>query len=311
MSRPGPGEPPARPIVAVLGPTATGKSALAVALAQRLDGEVVNADAMALYRGMDIGTAKPTLAERRGVPHHQLDVLDVTEEASVAVYQSDARADLVDIATRGHTAVLAGGSGLYVRAVLDRFDIPPTDPALRRRLEADLLATGTAALHERLAEVDPAAAATIDARNGRRVVRALEVVTLTGRPYAANLPAREYLAPTAAIGLLLDLDALDRRIEARVARMWAEGLLDEVARLVEVGLERGRTARTALGYAQALDQLAGRIDETQARSLTTTATRRFARRQLSWLRPDPRITWLPADSPDLVDQALRVVGENG
>ncbi len=311
MSRFGPDEPPARPIVAVLGPTATGKSALAVALAQRLAGEVVNADAMQLYRGMDIGTAKPTLAERRGIPHHQLDVLDVTEEASVAVYQRDARADLVDIATRGRTAVLAGGSGLYVRAVLDRFDIPPTDPALRQRLEADLLATGKAALHERLAAVDPVAAASIDPRNGRRVVRALEVVTLTGRPYAATLPDREYLAPTVTIGLHLDLDTLDRRIEARVARMWAEGLLDEVARLVEVGLARGRTARTALGYAQALDQLAGRIDEAQARSLTTTATRRFARRQLSWLRPDPRITWLPADAPDLVDQALRVVGENG
>lgn len=299
------------PVVAVVGPTATGKSRLAVALARRLDGEVVNADAMALYRGMDIGTAKPTLTERGGIPHHQLDVLDVTAAASVAAYQRHARTDLTAIAARGRTGVLAGGSGLYVRAALDRLDIPPTDPATRRRLETDLGHHGAPAMHARLAALDPPAAAAIDPRNGRRVVRALEVLELTGRRYAATLPARQYHAATVTIGLDLDVGRLDERIEARVARMWADGLLDEVAALATRGLRAGRTARTALGYAQALEELAGRLTAAQAQEATAAATRKVARRQRSWFRADPRIHWLPADAPDLLDRALRLVGDNG
>lgn len=299
------------PVVAVVGPTATGKSRLAVALARALDGEVVNADALALYRGMDIGTAKPTLAERGGIPHHQFDVLDVTQAASVAAYQRHARADLAAIAARGRTGVLAGGSGLYVRAALDRLDIPPTDPATRRRLQTDLGRHGAPAMHARLAALDPPAAAAIDPHNGRRLVRALEVLELTGRRYAARLPARQYHASTVTIGLDLDVGRLDERIEARVAGMWADGLLDEVAALATRGLRAGRTARTALGYAQALEELAGRLTAAQAQAATAAATRKVARRQRSWFRADPRVHWLPADAPDLLDRALRLVGDNG
>lgn len=303
--------PAPRLVVAVVGPTATGKSELAVALAHRLGGEIVNADAMALYRGMDLGTAKPTILQRRGIPHHQLDVLDVTQEASVAAYQRAAREDLAAIAARGRLPILAGGSGLYVRAVLDRLDIPPTDPATRRRLQAQLDDLGAGALHARLTALDRRAGQSIDPRNGRRIVRALEVIELTGGPYAATLPTREYVWPTVAIGLDVDPASLDARIEARVSRMWAAGLADEVAALLERGLDRGRTARTALGYSQALDQLAGRLTATEAQTQTAAATRRFARRQRSWFRPDPRIHWLPADAPDLIDRAVTLLVDNG
>ena len=301
---------PRRLVVAIVGPTASGKSGLAIDLAQRLGGEVVNADAMQLYRGMDIGTAKVTAAERRGVPHHQLDVLDVRDEASVASYQRHSREDLAAIQAHGHLPVLAGGSGLYVRAALDRLEIPPTDPVVRQRLTEQLGAIGVEALHRRLDQVDPVAAGSIEPGNGRRIVRALEVVELTGQPFSATLPVREYAQPTVTIGLRVERDELDSRIDSRVQSMWEQGLLAEVEALVGQGLRQGRTASRALGYQQALDHLDGRLTAVQAVTDTATATRRFARRQGSWFRPDQRIRWLPAGVEDrarLLDAALAEV----
>jgi tRNA dimethylallyltransferase len=301
--------PPAPPVVAVVGPTAAGKSDLAVDLALRLSGEIVNADSMQIYRGMDIGTAKLTVAERRGVPHHVLDVLDVTEPATVAEFQAFARAAIDECRRRDVTPILVGGSALYVRAVLDRFEFPGTEPALRARLEDDLEAVGAAAMHARLAAVDPAAAATIMPSNARRVVRALEVVHLTGRPYTATLPAMEYAYDRVVqLGLDLPRDVLDQRIAARVDRMWRAGFVDEVLHLEKAGLRRGRTASRALGYAQVLKLLAGEWTEDEARARTVRATRRFARRQDSWFRKDPRIEWLPYDANDLVERALARCG---
>ncbi len=287
------------PIVAVVGPTASGKTALAVEVALRLGGEVVNADAFQLYRGMDVGTAKPTPAERRGVPHHLLDVLDVTQEATVAGYQRAAGQVLDAVAARGRHAVLVGGSGLYVRAVLDGLEIPPTDPAVRARLEAELVTVGAPALHARLTERDPAAAAAILPSNGRRVVRALEVGELTGGPFRATLPAGAYVRPAVQVGLDVPRAVLDERIAARVDRMWEAGLVDEVRGLRAAGLGSGRTAARALGYAQVLRMLDGELGEREAKEQTAQATRRYARRQESWFRRDPRVTWLPFDAPDL------------
>ncbi len=293
-------------VVAIVGGTATGKSDLGVALAQRLDGEVVNTDSMQLYRGMDIGTAKLTDPERRGVPHHLLDVWDVREPASVATYQLLALAVLDRLAAAGRPAVLVGGSGLYVRAALGDLDFPGTDPAVRSRLEAELADVGPAVLHARLASVDAEAAARILASNGRRIVRALEVVEVTGRPFTASLTT---YAPSSAvqIGLELPRPLLSARIEARVDRMWARGLVDEVRRLERAGLREGATASRALGYAQVLRHLAGDCGEREARDETVRATRRFARRQQTWFRRDPRVTWLDATAPDLLERVLGVV----
>ncbi|HYT10350.1 MAG TPA: tRNA (adenosine(37)-N6)-dimethylallyltransferase MiaA [Mycobacteriales bacterium] len=296
----------ARPVVAVVGPTATGKSDLGVALAERLDGEVVNADSMQLYRGMDVGTAKLTEAERRGVPHHLLDVWEVTERASVAEYQRLARAAVDGVLGRGRLPVLVGGSGLYVRAVLDDLDFPGTDPRLRARLEAELAAVGAPALHERLSRVDPAAARGILPSNGRRVVRALEVVELTGSSFAATLPAP---AATVYDAVQIGLDrpaGLDERVEARVERMWARGLVDEVRALLRRGLRDGPTASRALGYQQVLGYLDGTYGEGEARAETVRATRRFVRRQRSWFRRDPRVDWLDASRADLLAAAVAV-----
>jgi tRNA dimethylallyltransferase len=295
----------------VVGPTATGKSELGLALAERLDGEVVNADAMQLYRGMDIGTAKLPPDQRRGIVHHQLDVLEVREEASVAAYQRHARADIAGIGARGRIAVLVGGSGLYVRAALDRLDIPPTDRTVRARLEAELADVGIDVLRARLVALDPTAADAIEPRNGRRIVRALEVVELTGRPFSASLPAREHVRPTVVVGLVADRSLLDARVDERVRRMWRQGLVDEVRTLVTQGLRDGRTASKALGYSQALAHLDGTMTPAEAQEATATATRRYARRQESWFRADPRIVWLPHDARDLVDRALAAVGAAG
>jgi tRNA dimethylallyltransferase len=262
---------------------------------------------MQLYRGMDIGTAKLSVGERRGIPHHQLDVLDVTQETSVAAYQRDARADIDAIRRRGRISVLVGGSGLYVRAALDDLEIPPTDPAVRERLEEELAAAGAEALHARLARLDPAAGAAVQPRNGRRVVRALEVVELTGRPFSATMPARRHLLPTVLVGLRLERPALDARIDRRVTAMWASGLLAEVDGLLRKGLRSGRTAAAALGYRQAVDQLDGLLTPEEAQEQTARATRRYARRQESWFRADPRVSWLPADAPDLADRAVALV----
>jgi len=288
-------------VVAVVGPTAAGKSDLGVDLAERLGGEVVNLDSMQLYKGMDVGTAKLTPAERRGIPHHLLDVWDVTRTASVAEFQRLARAVVDDLVGRGRPPVLVGGSGLYVRAVLDEMDFPGTDPALRARLEAELAESGPVSLHGRLRAVDPDAAARILPTNGRRIVRALEVVELTGRPFAASLPEPSYVYDAVQIGLDVPRAELDDRIERRVDRMWDQGFVDEVRRLEAQGLREGRTASRALGYAQVLRFLAGEWTERQARDETVRATRRFARRQDSWFRRDPRVHWLAYDRPDLLD----------
>ncbi|MBK6886211.1 MAG: tRNA (adenosine(37)-N6)-dimethylallyltransferase MiaA [Tetrasphaera sp.] len=298
-------------VVAVVGATATGKSALALALAGEIGGEIVNADAMQLYRGMDVGTAKVAVGERRGIPHHQLDVLEVTQEASVAAYQAAARADLDAIAARGRVPILVGGSGLYVRAALDALDIPPTDAAVRARWEAYAAAHGPEATHRALADRDPAAARDILPANVRRTVRALEVIELTGAPFAARLPQRAYRRPTLTLGLSLARAVVDHRIGLRTERMWADGLVEEVRRLDARGLRAGRTAAQAIGYRQALDQIDGRLTRAEAIAETVRATRRYVRRQESWLRPDARIHWLDADAPDLVAHALEAIREHG
>lgn len=299
------------PVIAVVGATAAGKSDLAVELALRLGAasggaEIINADSMQLYRGMDIGTAKLDPAERRGVPHHLLDIWDVTRTANVAEYQELARTRIDELRRRGAAPVLVGGSGLYVRAALDELDFPGTDPAIRARLEAELDDRGPAPLHARLAERDPRAAKAILPGNGRRIVRALEVIELTGRPFTATLPEHTSRYPCVQIGVRVPRSELDARIEVRVERMWRAGLIEEVRALRERGLADGRTASRALGYAQVLRYLEGEWDEEQARAETVRATRRFARRQESWFRRDPRVHWLDHDDPDLVEHALEL-----
>ncbi|KRE37898.1 tRNA dimethylallyltransferase [Janibacter sp. Soil728] len=292
-------------VIAVVGATATGKSDLALDLAEELGGEVVNADAMQLYRGMDIGTNKLPVEQRRGVPHHLLDVLEVTDEATLADYQSRVEVAIVDVLDRGLVPVLAGGSGLYVRAALDHLEIPPTDPAVRARLEAQAQDEGGSdALRHRLRELDPAAADAIEPNNIRRIIRALEVVEITGRPFSATAPTKRYRRPSLVIGLRDDWDALTQRIERRARGMWADGLLEEVTGLDAAGLRGGRTASRAIGYAQALGELDGRWGREEAIGDTARATRRYARRQESWWRPDPRVQWLDAAGVGLRAAAL-------
>jgi len=297
------------PVVAVVGPTATGKTALAVELAHRLGGEVVNADSMQLYRGMDIGTAKPDAAERGGVPHHLLDLWHVREPASVAEYRQRARAEIDRLRAAGTVPMLVGGSGLYVRAVLDELDFPGTDAAVRARLEAELDELGAAALHARLATVDPAAAAAVLPGNGRRIVRALEVVEITGRPFQATMPEPVPHYPAVVVGLDRDPAELDGRIALRVDRMWDRGLVAEVETLAADGLREGPTASRALGYAQVLAQLDGTLTPDEARERTVVTTRRFVRRQRSWFRRDAATSWLDAARPDLLDAALTVIDD--
>ncbi|MFS0716108.1 tRNA (adenosine(37)-N6)-dimethylallyltransferase MiaA [Arthrobacter sp. 1P04PC] len=292
------------PVIAVVGPTGSGKSDLAVDLALALDGEVVNADAMQFYRGMDIGTAKITDAERRGVPHHLLDIMDVTKEASVSDFQRQAREAIDGIHARGKRAILAGGSGLYVRAVLDVLDFPGTDPAVRARLEAEEAAEGLAPLRARLEQVDPVSAGRLG--DARRVIRALEVYELTGRPFSSFMPDRTYHRPAVQIGLEVDREQLRERLAARVHAMVDRGLLEEVRRLDAEGLRRGKTASRALGYAQFLKVLDGESDIAHAAEDTIAATRKFARRQLTWFRADPRIAWLDWQDPDLVAKATQL-----
>ena len=280
-------------MLAVVGPTAAGKSELGIALAQAVGGEVVNADSMQLYRGMDIGTAKLAPDERGGVPHHLLDVWEVTWTATAAEYQRLCRAVVDDLLARDVVPVLVGGSGLYLRAALDELDFPGTDPELRAALEADLARDGALALHDRLRALDPEAATRMEPTNGRRIVRALEVVTLTGSMPGEMTSYGEHYATT-YVGV--DRPDLAERIEVRVDRMWEAGLLEEVRRLEADGLREGVTASRALGYAQVLGALDGRWNEQQARDLTVTATRRFARRQRAWFRRDPRISWLDAST---------------
>jgi tRNA dimethylallyltransferase len=291
------------PVVAVIGPTATGKSELAVALAQRFGGEVINADSMQLYVGMDVGTAKLAPADRGGVAHHLLDVWPISKSAAVAEYQAMARATIAQVQGRGHLPILVGGSGLYVRATLDRLEFPGESPALRARLTSELDELGPTPLHARLAAIDPTAAGSILPSNGRRIVRALEVIELTGGPFTATMPAFESIYRCTQIGL--DRDDVDDRVERRMRQMMDAGFLTEVRGLLGSGLRSSPTAGKALGYAQLLAVLddGGALigDLNAAIEQTTRATRRFVRRQRSWFRRDPRVRWFDATRPDLVE----------
>ncbi|MCR2764851.1 tRNA (adenosine(37)-N6)-dimethylallyltransferase MiaA [Microbacterium sp. zg.B48] len=300
---------PAR-LYAVVGATGTGKSELALDLAEALDArhggaEIVNADAMQLYRGMDIGTAKLAAGERRGIPHHMLDVLGVTQEAAVAWYQTRARAVIEDVLARGRSAILVGGSGLYVSSVLFDFRFPPRDHALRGQLEAELERLGPGVLYERLRLADPDTAARVDPRNGRRVVRALEVLAQGGKTHGAVLPTEPVRwRPSTLIGLTAPRDELVVRLDARVQRMWAAGLVAEVDALRAAGLEDGVTARRAIGYAQALAQLRGEASESEAIADTQALTRRYARRQVSWFKRYSNVLWSEPGAEDLVARIL-------
>ncbi len=298
------------PVIAVVGATATGKSAVSVALAHLLTergtaAEIINGDAMQFYRGMDIGTAKISLGERAGVPHHELDWLDVTEDASVARFQERARADIDAVHARGGRAIVVGGSGLYLRALLDVFEFPATDPVLRSVLESRAQVEGPGVLHGELALLDPDGARNIDPRNARRVVRALEVVMLTGEPFGTTLPRHQYAIPAVQVGLELAYDVLDPRIEERVAQMWEGGLREETQALVERGLREGTTARRAVGYAETLRHLDGELTADETRALIAQHTRRLARRQRRWFNPDPRVGWVaaPVDAADVARAA--------
>jgi len=297
----------ALPVIAVVGPTGTGKSDLGVALARHLGGEVINADSMQFYRGMDIGTAKLPEAERGGIAHHLLDILDVTEEASVSAFQAQAREAINQIRSRGNCPILVGGSGLYVRAALDVLEFPGTDPQLRQQIEADLEGEGFEALRERLRAVDPVSAGRLG--DARRVVRALEVHELTGRPFSSFMPDRTYHQPAIQLGLDVERPLLHERLALRVEMMVRQGLLEEVRALDAAGLRTGRTASRALGYTQFLKVLDGLWSSEQAVEDTVIATRQFARRQITWFRADPRVTWLDARDPDLLQRALTAILE--
>jgi tRNA dimethylallyltransferase len=299
-----------QPVIVVVGPTAAGKSVLSLRLAHSLGGEVVNADSMQLYRGMDIGTAKLPVDQRGGVPHHLLDIWEVTRTANVSEYQRLARRAIAGIHARGRVPVVVGGSGLYVRAVIDNLDFPGTEPRVRQRLERELAEIGARALHARLARLDPAAAAAILPGNGRRIVRALEVLEFSGRPFSATLPAYESVYDAVQIGVHVSRAQLDERIADRVDWMWRAGFVTEVRGLEAAGLRNGRTASRALGYAQVLRFLGGEGSQEQAAAETVRATRRFARRQESWFRRDPRVTWL-AGGEDLTRRALDTIGSCG
>ncbi|WP_346845163.1 tRNA (adenosine(37)-N6)-dimethylallyltransferase MiaA [uncultured Rothia sp.] len=303
------------PVVSVVGPTASGKSDLAIELALRLDGECINADSMQFYRGMDIGTAKISAEEMRGIPHHLLDILDVREEASVAVFQQRCRELTEDIRSRGKLPILVGGSGLYVRAALDHLEFPDTDPMVRARLEEELLTLGRGVLHARLAEVDPESAARV--KDDRRLVRALEVWEITGRTFTSFMPNRTYVQPAIQLGLNGDRAELHTRIYTRVQKMVEHGLLDEVVELEKQGLREGKTASHAIGYREFLRILDAKRDEhetytvDQAIEDTAVATRQFARRQITWFNADPRVNWLRWDDPARLEKAVDLVRSQG
>ncbi len=288
-------------LLVVCGATATGKSQLAIALAHQFDGEIVNADSMQLYRGMDIGTAKLSPEEREGVAHHLLDVLDVNQDSTVAWFQSAARAAITDIHARGKSAIVVGGTGLYIKSILDELNFPDTDPEVRKKLEKELEDIGLNALFERLEKFDPAAAIAIDRANARRVIRALEVIEITGKPFTANLPreASTRYPDARQFGLVMDREKLDERISARVDRMWDEGFVAEVETLLQLGLTDARTAQLALGYSQIIAYLDGKMSQDEAREDTKRATRQYARRQETWFSRDERITWISPVQPHL------------
>jgi tRNA dimethylallyltransferase len=290
-----------RPIIIICGPTATGKSDLAIEVAQLIDGEIINADSMQLYKGMDIGTAKLSLEERQGIPHHLLDILTVDHDASVAQYQLQARTAIDEIRGRDKAVIIVGGTGLYIKSIIDEMNFPETDPELRKRLESEAELLGTAELYSRLRLQDPEAAAAIEPANTRRIIRALEVIEVTGQPYSANLPSDTSLRyPDALhIGLAMERSSLAPRIEARVHRMWEKGLVAEVDGLIEGGLLKGGTAQRAIGYAQIIAMRNGELSESQAIEETIVATRQYVRRQETWFKRDSRIQWIAEDQPRL------------
>lgn len=294
-------------VLAVVGPTASGKSSLGIAIAKSLGNvEIINADAMQLYRGMNIGTAKLTLDEREGVPHHLIDVVSPDQDLTAVEYAKLAHQKLSEVLQRGNQPVLVGGSMFYVAAALDEMDFAPTDEGVRERLESEADEIGALSMHERLGELDPASASRIPAQNVRRVIRALEVIELTGDPYKSSLPEPRYLIPTLQLGIEVDRDILKQRIRDRVLAMWESGLLDEVRGLQQSGLTLSRTAAVAIGYAQAASQLAGELSEEEAIEQTITLTNRYARRQMSWFRRDSRIQWLDS-SANLENQAIEQI----
>jgi tRNA dimethylallyltransferase len=287
------------PLIFVVGPTATGKSAVAIELAESLKAEIINADSMQFYRGMDIGTAKLPLVDRRGIPHHLIDILELSQDASVADYQAAGRAIIDDLRQRDIPVIVVGGSGLYIKALLDPLNFPGTDPAVRQRLEAEASSVGAAVMHARLARIDPAAALAILPGNARRIVRALEVIEITGEPFTATLPraGASHYSDAMQIGLEVDRKILVERIDSRVDQMWESGFVEEVRQLDAAGLREGKTARGALGYLQILQSLEGTITLDQAKAETKVATRKYARRQISWFRRDERISWVaPQDA---------------
>lgn len=300
-------------VLAIVGATGTGKSELSLDIAEALadrgsPAEIVNADAMQLYRGMDIGTAKLPEGQRRGIRHHLLDILDIEDEASVAAYQAGARTVIDDILSRGATPILVGGSGLYVSSVLWDFRFPGTDPGIRSALEAELAAHGPGMLFRRLEELDPAAAQSIGPSNGRRIVRALEVIELTGEPFGAGLPdADTSWRPTTIIGLQAERAQLVGRLDDRVKRMWREGLVDEVAALNPARM--GVTAARAIGYSQAIAQLEGTLSEGDAIAQTAALTRKYARRQVGWFRRYPVARWIDSDDASRVSIALATIDQ--
>jgi tRNA dimethylallyltransferase len=281
-------------LIVICGATATGKSDLAVTLAHEIDAEIINADSMQLYKGMDIGTAKITVEERKGIAHHLMDMLNVTQDANVAWYQENARVAIAEIQGRGKNVIVVGGTGLYIKAILDELNFPDTDPVVRAELELEYATKGIAPLFERLEKLDPAAALAIDKANSRRVIRALEVIKITGKPFTANLPREESSRYPHArqFGLVMDRDALSERISTRVERMWEQGLVAEVERLMAAGITQGITAQRALGYAQVIAQIEGKVTEEEAKEETKRATRQYARRQETWFSRDERITWI-------------------
>ena len=281
-------------LIVICGATATGKSDLAVTLAQHLNAEIINADSMQLYRGMDIGTAKITMEERKGIAHHMLDLLDVHQDANVAWYQEKARAVISEIHGKDKDAIIVGGTGLYIKAILDELNFPDTDPVVRAELELEFATKGIAPLFERLEKLDPAAALAIDKANSRRVIRALEVIKITGKPFTANLPREESSRYPFAqqFGLVMDRDTLSERISTRVDRMWEQGLVEEAQGLLQAGIMQGTTAQRALGYAQVIAQIEGKVSQEEAQEETKRATRQYARRQETWFSRDDRITWI-------------------
>ena len=288
-------------LIVICGATATGKSDLAVTLAQEIDAEIINADSMQLYKGMDIGTAKITIEERKGIPHHLMDLLEVTEDANVAWYQETARAAISAIHARGKNVIIVGGTGLYIKAILDELNFPDTDPVVRAELELEFATQGIGPLFERLEKLDPAAALAIDRANTRRVIRALEVIEITGMPFTANLPREDSSRYPDALqfGLVMDREHLRERIDQRVDRMWDAGFVDEVDRLIIQGIGNGSTAQRALGYAQIIAMRSGTMTEVEAKEDTKRASRQYARRQETWFSRDARIQWVAQHQPRL------------